>query len=221
MNRNCRGLTLIELMATTVLAGLLMTSLLQVITMTGRTRDVMDTAPLHKDAWQARLTDRLQTDLEQALDYSIADGVLQIEGWAGWDRATNEATHEPARITYRVVASNTFNIHTIKTTLPSDHTTRVATGDTSVGEGGGGGGLLVREQRDVLDLGQQRPAATLMAMGVESLSLAEEENGSSIESDVANTIDRGILVRFVSGEAVYVPLPAYSGGTTHRWGGDR
>ncbi|MEM8738835.1 MAG: prepilin-type N-terminal cleavage/methylation domain-containing protein [Planctomycetota bacterium] len=134
-----RGLTLIELLAATALAALLMVTLLQVIQTTGRSRAAMDTIQLEGSAWRARLTGVMQADLNHSRRAAWDGQQLLIEGWNGWQRSTREPAHEPAHTVYRFIET------------PAPSTT---------------GYLLVREQRDLLDLGQQRPTQELLAAGI-------------------------------------------------------
>ncbi|MEM9916316.1 MAG: hypothetical protein AAF911_15280 [Planctomycetota bacterium] len=148
------GLTLIELLATTALAGLLMVTLLQVIETTGRSRVTMDASPLYDEAWQFQLANLIRKDIAQARSVRWQDDQLIIEGWNGWDRKTREPAHEPALTVYRLVAA------------PNASTP---------------GRLLVREQRDLLDLGQQQPTRELMAFGITDWAIISNR-GAGIEA---------------------------------------
>lgn len=131
--------TLIELMATVALAGVLMLALLQVITATGRTQRMMASTPVSSvDPWQ-RAVAVIERDLQSARSATFHDGVLVLEGVGGWDPSTLEPNHEPAVVRYRRIDAE-----------PP---------------------LLVREQRDVLRLGQQRPWRVLIGVGVERFTL--------------------------------------------------
>lgn len=154
MKARRRGLTLIELMVTTVLAGLIMSSLMHVVTMTGRMQHTMAQTAARDLAWQKRLTQQLSRDLTHTHTATWADGMLLLEGWNGWDRRTGEAIHEPSRIVYRLVTIGPEQM------------------------------ALVREQRDLLDLGQQRPKSTLIAVNVESMAIeARNTSRDVIHSD--------------------------------------
>lgn len=186
--RGRRGLTLIELLATTALAGLLMATLLQVVAATGRTRALIEDNPLQAHTWLDQLAEQLNHDIAAAESARWKNDRLILEGWCGWDRKRLERSHEPAIVTYRLV-------------------------------GGGTSQILIREQRDVLDLGQQRPSQSVMAIGVDAWNMS----GTSGHQDgPPNTHTSGggqpLSLSFAGGEELEIALPA---GLFDPKGGDR
>jgi len=193
---HCYGLTLIELLATTALASLLMVTLLQVIEATGRSRAAMDDSPLHDNVWRVQLGNLIQTDLTQARSVRWQDDQLAIEGWSGWDRSTREPAHEPALTVYRLLdPSNASKL----------------------------GRMLVREQRDLLDLGQQQPTRELMAFGVigwemdSNRDAGSEAGGIAREESLDADPDQSILTLiFEESDSLHVFMPSAPDSTARR-----
>lgn len=183
------GLTLIELMVTTALAGMLLVVLLQVVTITGRTRALMQAKGENSEAlstrtqWRERLERELIDDINATrMIESKADGIV-IEGHGGWSRLTREHGHEPARVTYRLV----------KTSPYADQP-----------------GFLIRGQRDLLDLGQQSVENELMATGVTAfgLGVSPDQSGNKA-TDTELTDSSAVVVEFADHSEIRVPVPAY------------
>lgn len=67
---------------------------------------------------------------------------------------------------------------------------------------------LIREQRDVLDLGQQRPDRRLVALGIKSLAHGvTPPNGSAEVRDAQTALAGAWVVTFTDGSRVEVPVP--------------
>lgn len=138
---------------------------------------MMDESPLHDAVWRERLVGQVRQDVTQAHTVVWADSQLQIESWSGGDRQTGEANHEPARLVYHLR------------------------------DGGAGGQVLVRDQRDLLDLGQQKPAATLMAFGIESWSVEANRDDTDSGSSTSVGGDRNLVIQFQAGDQISLALP--------------
>jgi len=181
-----RGLTLIELLATTALSAILMTTLLQVVVVTGRAKAQMQDASSFQQDSQRQLAGQINADLSAAQSVRWSDEQLVIEGWGGWDRQTREPRHEPAVVVYRLLDTGTSQ-------------------------------TLIRTQRDVLDLGQQRPAACVLAWDVVGWGIGNERVDAVSNADTLaiNTNELGVeaaasqtlMIEFSDGDSVTVPIP--------------
>lgn len=102
--RSCpRAFTLLELLAATALAAVLMVVLLQVVASMARGKVVLerdaaaDTAP-----WQSDLLENLRWDLTNTVEGTAEPGRLRLSGHGSLDRATLEPEHRPVNVSYAV-----------------------------------------------------------------------------------------------------------------------
>jgi prepilin-type N-terminal cleavage/methylation domain-containing protein len=101
--------TLIELLAASALAALLMLVLFQVIGSLGRTRAAMThasraagPAPASQSAWKTDLLDVLRWDLANASTIQLEANQLTLEGTAALDRRSLAVGQEPVTIVYAI-----------------------------------------------------------------------------------------------------------------------
>lgn len=98
-----RAFTLIELVAATALAALLMVALFRVTVSLAKVRTVIAQVPT-VETWTKDLHRQLDRDVSQAREVMLADGMLQLLGPLGRGEASRVA-HGPARIIYRVMSA--------------------------------------------------------------------------------------------------------------------
>jgi prepilin-type N-terminal cleavage/methylation domain-containing protein len=96
-----RGFTLVELLAATVLAALLMAALLGVLKAVTRSeKSVLQ--PALPEAWQSRLAGQLQWDLTNSRTFVTTPNGFELRGFAGRDFESGAALHCPSSIQYVV-----------------------------------------------------------------------------------------------------------------------
>ncbi len=100
--RRRMGLTLIELLAATALATLLMVAVLGVLKSITRGQKVL-LAREPIESWQLRLTEQLRWDLENSRAFKPIAAGFQLEGFAGRDFSSSATTHARSVIEYVVV----------------------------------------------------------------------------------------------------------------------
>lgn len=94
-------MTLIELMAASALAVLLMTASLGVIrSLVVQRRAVENNAPI--EPWRRRLSEQLRWDLNNARKMCSRTQELRLTGYNATDFSTSAATHRPSEIIYSV-----------------------------------------------------------------------------------------------------------------------
>lgn len=96
------GLTAIEVLASTVLASLLMVAVLGVLRGLRAQEAALDLR-LPVESWQSTLNSVLQQDLENSRTYELRDTALILNGLGGRDSTTGAAIWQPAVIAYAVV----------------------------------------------------------------------------------------------------------------------
>lgn len=99
--RRRQALTLVEILAATLLATLLIVAVLGVLTSVTRGQKALlnDGVP---DAWQRRLTTQLEWDLENSRSLKLVPEGILLEGYAGRDSQTGAPLHCPSVIAYLV-----------------------------------------------------------------------------------------------------------------------
>ena len=96
-----RAFSILELLAATALAALMMLAFLHVIGSVGRTRAAMARRG-GDEAWKADLLETLRRDLVNATGIRYDGGRVTLTGHAALDRATLAPGHEPVAVTYGV-----------------------------------------------------------------------------------------------------------------------
>lgn len=119
------GLTLVELLAATILASMLMVAVLGVLqSLTRQQKMLLDLN--QTEPWQARFWEQLEWDLTNSRTVQVTPEKIVLEGYAGRDAGTQTLTHRPTRIEYSV-------LQTEATSLLSRY--EVETGSRSLQEG--------------------------------------------------------------------------------------
>jgi prepilin-type N-terminal cleavage/methylation domain-containing protein len=126
VRRRRTAFTLIELLAASALAALLMLVLFQVIGSLGRTRAAMVAAQTRGGraashaAWTSDLLDTLRRDLANATEARIDDGGgrLEITGHGSLDRDTLAAAQEPVTAVYELAATAPGHAHLVRRQSP-------------------------------------------------------------------------------------------------------
>ena len=94
--------TVIELLAATALAGLMLAAVSGVLgTLSRQHREIM--SQQHREPWQRRLIDQLQWDFANARQYEVAPKQLTLVGNGGRDFATHVPIFCRAEIRYEVL----------------------------------------------------------------------------------------------------------------------
>lgn len=97
------GLTLVELLAATVLATLLVGAVLGLLTSLTRNQRTILKKHGIPDPWQTRLQELFEWDLQNSRTLHAIPNGFQLEGFAGRDFSTGTPLHCPCRITYEIV----------------------------------------------------------------------------------------------------------------------
>lgn len=97
-----KAFTLIEALASTALAALLIVAVLGVSQSTARHHKAMDSLD-RNPAWVGQVFERIDRDLQHARSYSVNNGHLKLAGYSSLDTKTFEPTHRPVIIEYRLV----------------------------------------------------------------------------------------------------------------------
>jgi len=169
-----RAFTLVELLATTALAAVVMAALMQVIAGLDRSEGLSSAGPETGELWRMNLVETLRHDIALTRRVTVIDGALVLEGPLGLDPVTLQRDHLPVRVRYSVVGTD---------------------GDPDVVESDVPGGV-VREQMDLLDRSNRPSVRTLLAVGVRGFEVAmvpepeAEDGGAEPETPVT-----GIRVR--------------------------
>ncbi len=100
------GMTLVELVLATVLAAMLMATVLGVLNSLTRQRDLL-IGRRPPRAWQSALADQLTRDMWNSRRIAVGPQTLRLAGYAGRDFDSGQATHRPTEITYYVVNDGT------------------------------------------------------------------------------------------------------------------
>jgi|GEM_PF-5003387 len=99
------AMTLVELLAATALAAVLMTAVAGVLRLLAVERRALDdhrTPP----AWKEQLLEQLRWDLANSRSMRVARTKLQLTGYAGCDFQTGAVTHRPAEVIYELRRQN-------------------------------------------------------------------------------------------------------------------
>lgn len=97
------GLTLVELLAATVLSTLLMGAVLGLLTSLTRSQKGILANHEIPAPWQTRLQGILEWDLQNSRSLISTPRGFQLEGFAGRDFSSGTPLHSPCRITYEIV----------------------------------------------------------------------------------------------------------------------
>lgn len=193
--RRPRGLTLIELMAAAAIASLLMLTLLQVIVGLGRDGRRMRETANKQAAWPSKVQLLLQRDLDAALTVNWTGAALHLEGGIGWASSTTGPGHEPASVVWRLIPT-TLPLSTRNPQDQSDPTTQY---------------ILVRDQRDLLNLGQSLPARSAVALGLTSMTIDPHKHARDLtlpNPELASSAPSepylGVQLRFASGRVLWI-----------------
>lgn len=107
--RRRTAFTLIELLAASALAAVLMLVMFQVIGSLGRTRAALSRASddagrgsAVQSPWKSDLLDALRWDLANAATAKLEANRVTLAGHGSLDRRTLAASHEPVEVTYRL-----------------------------------------------------------------------------------------------------------------------
>ena len=99
------GVTIVEVLAALVLAGMLMVALTGVLRSWGAQKEVL--AEKHQPAlWQMQLEEQLRWDLQNSRLISVAAGELRLSGYGSRDAASGMSTMREAEVNYRVEANS-------------------------------------------------------------------------------------------------------------------
>ena len=96
-----RGFTLIEILATTALAALLLLAGFRAIASLGRARAAL-AAQEARRTYAPEVVDLLRLDLSNARYMKARAGELTLTGYCGLDATTLEPTHRPATVRYHL-----------------------------------------------------------------------------------------------------------------------
>ena len=102
-HRPSSGMTLVELLAATVLSTLLMGAVLGLLASITRSQRTILKDHGVQDLWQTRLQELLEWDLQNSRSLSSLPNGVQLEGFAGRDFSTGSPLHCPCRIAYEIV----------------------------------------------------------------------------------------------------------------------
>lgn len=119
---------MIELVAATALAAVLMIAVLQVTASLGSTQAMLDRHQSRHAAWEQALTRQLASDVRQARDIKVRPHRLILGGAIGQTDQTVDADHQPATVTYKILrfAGHRFLVRDQKNLLDrTNHNTRV------------------------------------------------------------------------------------------------
>lgn len=97
------GMTLVELLAATVLSTLLMGAVLGLLASITRSQRTILKDHGVQDLWQTRLQELLEWDLQNSRSLSPLPNGVQLDGFAGRDFSTGSPLHCPCRITYEII----------------------------------------------------------------------------------------------------------------------
>jgi hypothetical protein len=98
--KNRRGMTAIEVLASTILSALLMTALIGVLRGLKAHEQTLE-ARVHRTSWQRSLDAAIETDLQSAVTYELSSQRLTLRGHGGRNEH-GAATWLPATIIYEV-----------------------------------------------------------------------------------------------------------------------
>lgn len=93
-----KAFTILEMLAATALAALLMLAVLHVIGSVGRTRAAL--AREFDPAWRAQVLETLRLDLTHSTGVRYEPNGVTLTGHAGLDRATLAPDHKPVTVAY-------------------------------------------------------------------------------------------------------------------------
>lgn len=96
-----RAMTLVEVLAATVLASLLMVAVLGVLTSVTRGQKALLNSDV-PDAWQRRLTAQLEWDLENSRSMRNIPGGILLDGFAARDPRTGTPIHCLSAVAYLI-----------------------------------------------------------------------------------------------------------------------
>ncbi|WP_010583130.1 hypothetical protein [Schlesneria paludicola] len=99
------GLTLVELLAATVLSTLLMAAVLGLLTSVSKAQSVALRAHGIPDPWQQRLDEVLRWDLQNSRSIRTTEAGIELAGFAGRDLSTRMPIHCPCLVEYFIVAT--------------------------------------------------------------------------------------------------------------------
>lgn len=99
------GLTLVELLAATVLSALLMAAVLGLLTSVTKAQTVVLREHGIPAPWQQRLEEMLRWDLENSRSIRTTETGFELSGFAGRNLSTRIAIHCPCIVEYEVIAA--------------------------------------------------------------------------------------------------------------------
>ena len=106
MNRRSRprAFTLLELLAASALAAVMMVVMLQVIAALSRDKVALDRKAAADDwtPWQRDLVESLRWDLSHAAEGTAEPNLLKLTGHGALDQATLAPLHRPVTVSYRI-----------------------------------------------------------------------------------------------------------------------
>ena len=102
MNRRRQAFTLIELVASAVLAAMMMIALMNVVWSATRDARMLQQADAAR-ASISLLADRLRTDFQNARGITIGNNGVILRGYLSEDPKTSDATLLPATVQYQIV----------------------------------------------------------------------------------------------------------------------
>ncbi|MEZ6192077.1 MAG: prepilin-type N-terminal cleavage/methylation domain-containing protein [Phycisphaerales bacterium] len=100
--KRCNGFTLIEALAATALAAIMMTAVMSVVTAIARSDKMEDRTPDQSD-WRSRVSEVIRQDVRHAHTVESRDNRITFTGHVSLDRKRLNPTHRPAVVTYSVV----------------------------------------------------------------------------------------------------------------------
>ena len=98
--RSRRGFSLLELLAASALAAVLMVVLLQVVGSLARSRVVLEGGAAGEEPWRADLVEHLRWDLLNAAEVTAERNRVVLAGHGSLDRATLSPGHLPVTVVY-------------------------------------------------------------------------------------------------------------------------
>jgi len=95
------GFTLIEALAATALAAIMMIAVMSVVSAIARSDKAIDT-DTRDDDWRSRVIQVIRQDLQHADEVQSLDGRVILTGHTSLDRKTLKPTHRPAVVVYAI-----------------------------------------------------------------------------------------------------------------------
>ncbi len=95
------GFTLIEALAATALAAIMMTAVMSVVSAIARS-DKASGGDVHDADWRGRVIQVIRRDLQHADEVQSLEDRVILTGYVSLDRETLKPTHRPAVVTYAI-----------------------------------------------------------------------------------------------------------------------